>query len=83
MSHYYSMHYYCIILLLCPIGHPIGATGLGQCAEICWQVRKQIYMYCVHKLSLVKELVILHNHIVGMCWHMHMATMGKLAYCLG
>ena len=19
-------------------GHPIGATGLGQCAEICWQV---------------------------------------------
>lgn len=22
-----------------PSGHPIGATGLGQCAEICWQLR--------------------------------------------
>lgn len=20
-------------------GHPIGATGLGQCAELCWQLR--------------------------------------------
>jgi sterol carrier protein 2 len=20
-------------------GHPIGATGLAQCAELCWQVR--------------------------------------------
>uniref|UniRef100_T1JC52 Sterol carrier protein 2 n=1 Tax=Strigamia maritima TaxID=126957 RepID=T1JC52_STRMM len=22
-------------------GHPLGATGLAQCAELCWQLRKQ------------------------------------------
>eukprot|EP00026_Physarum_polycephalum_P009200 Phypoly_transcript_09314.p1 GENE.Phypoly_transcript_09314~~Phypoly_transcript_09314.p1 ORF type:complete len:428 (+),score=42.58 Phypoly_transcript_09314:61-1344(+) len=22
-------------------GHPIGATGLGQCAELCWQLRNE------------------------------------------
>jgi len=22
-------------------GHPLGATGLAQCAEICWQLRNQ------------------------------------------
>ena len=21
------------------IGHPLGATGLAQCAELCWQIR--------------------------------------------
>ncbi|CAF4333695.1 unnamed protein product [Rotaria magnacalcarata] len=22
-------------------GHPLGATGLAQCAELCWQLRNQ------------------------------------------
>ena len=22
-------------------GHPLGATGLAQCAELCWQLRGQ------------------------------------------
>lgn len=22
-------------------GHPLGATGLAQCAELCWQLRNE------------------------------------------
>ena len=27
------------------LGHPIGATGLGQCAELCWQVTTLLSPY--------------------------------------
>ena len=37
------LHAVLIVLLHCAIfaGHPIGATGLAQAAELNWQVRKQ------------------------------------------
>src|SRR5687768_8940100 len=34
-------------------GHPLGATGLAQCAELCWQLRgqagkRQVSTVCIH-----------------------------------
>ena len=28
----------CLLCAHAILGHPIGATGLGQCAELIWQV---------------------------------------------
>jgi sterol carrier protein 2 len=29
-------------------GHPIGATGLAQCAELCWQVRTSPFPHTMY-----------------------------------
>lgn len=39
-------------------GHPIGATGLGQCAELCWQV-------CLHPIAIVAPFLISFTSFVA------------------
>ena len=65
---YYYTHMPYIILwclvvvcecLIITIGHPIGATGLGQCAEICWQVS---YRFNDIK-SLIASVAVMHSVI--------------------
>ena len=41
LSSCYIIHVLSPLILL---GHPIGATGLGQCAELIWQVNMNIYI---------------------------------------
>ena len=33
-------------------GHPIGATGLGQCAEICWQVNTDRVLFVLQLIGV-------------------------------
>ena len=48
-------------------GHPLGATGLAQCAEICWQLRgeagkRQVcgVMCCLYDVPLVRCTDVTH-----------------------
>jgi acetyl-CoA acetyltransferase len=42
-------------------GHPLGATGLAQCAELNWQLRGQAAARQVEGASLALQ----HNHGLG------------------
>ena len=37
-------------------GHPLGATGLAQCAELCWQLRGQAGKRQVPNAKLGKQI---------------------------
>ena len=41
-------------------GHPIGATGLAQCVEICWQVFIHIHMHAM-LLCIILYYNIIHS----------------------
>ena len=47
-------------------GHPLGATGLAQCAELNWQVLWCLYFKCTSNIYMYLGGGITHVH-VSMC----------------
>ena len=54
----------CVCVCVCvSAGHPIGATGLAQCVEICWQVFIYIHMHAM-LLCIILYYNIIHSNII-------------------